>query len=481
MHSLRVRLPVLIALVAALTLAGVGLSTTHFATVQLERLDTPPSFQGVASVQTNVRRMFLRSTTWAGTDSELESLSRAQHVELAVVSPDGRMLAASSQALRRARTSLKNGELHLSIESSPVGGASQGTDLIILRAPAAPLTDGAGHTIGFLYVMPRRLQSDPSPIAVSRSFARMLWLSIAGGAIVAVLVALLLSAQILRPVSALRVAAERMASGDLDARVATSGRDELAALGSSFNRLAQALSQTEALRRRMVVDIAHELRTPLTNIRAHIEAVQDGRLAPDAATLSSLLEEALLIEHLVGDLADTAVAEAGKLDLSIGIVAAGAAIEAACASFAPRAEAKGVRILVLIPPNVPAVRADPARLGQILRNLLANAVAHVNRNGSIDVSTCSVGEDVEFAVSNAGEPVAADELPLIFERFYRTDASRSRASGGAGLGLAIVKYLVEAQGGRVWAENTEPPGLALHFILPAAHSSDRLPTVGASA
>jgi len=286
--------------------------------------------------------------------------------------------------------------------------------------------------------------------------------------VLALLMALLLSHSILSPVSALTRAARRMESGDLDQRVRVRSYGELGALAQAFNAMADGLQRQEQLRRNMVSDVAHELRTPLANVRGYLEALQDGVVEPTPELIGSLHEEALSLNRLVDELQELALAEAGQLHLEIQPVKVLMAVEKALLAARAQARTRQVSLQMDIPPDLPLILADGDRLHQILCNLLDNALAHTPAGGQICVHAAQAGEAVEFRIQDTGEGIAAEHLPLIFERFYRVDKSRDRTTGGAGLGLAIVRQLVEAQGGRVSAHSNVGEGTTILFSLPIA-------------
>jgi signal transduction histidine kinase len=372
-------------------------------------------------------------------------------------------------------------------------GASFTSTLDAARAPALGTTftfDAAAPAqmarLGGTSIIIRRTQGqDLDPIeagflgAVNRS---LLWAVIASGG-AAVLLTLLLSRRILGPVEALTAAARALECGDLGRRVQAVTRDEIGELGRSFNAMADALARQEHLRRNLVTDVAHELRTPLTNIRGYLEALRDGVARPTAAMLGSLHEEALLLNRLIDDLQDLAVAEAGQLRLAPRPIELADLVEQTIGASRSAAAAKAVTIGVELPPGLPPLQADPERVGQILRNLLNNAITHTPPGGSIAVCASAETNDeggrtkdgaarpasfVTVTVADSGPGIAAEHLPNIFERFYRADPARARATGGAGLGLAIVRQLVVAHGGQVWAESRPGAGARFRFTLPVA-------------
>jgi signal transduction histidine kinase len=278
-----------------------------------------------------------------------------------------------------------------------------------------------------------------------------------------------------------------MERGDLSRRVRVRSGDEIGQLAHAFNAMADGLERQEHLRRNMVTDVAHELRTPLTNIRGYLEALRDGVAQPTPSTIESLHEEALLLNRLVDDLQELSLAEAGQLRLAPRPAALAEIVERVAGALRPTASGKGICIKLDLPPELPLVLADPERVGQIVRNLLANAITHTPPGGSVAVSAAAMSQDKEtrrqgawndrplqvplspcllVSVRDTGPGIAPEHLPNIFERFYRADGSRARATGGVGLGLAIVRQLVAAHGGRVWAESEPGAGACFRFTLP---------------
>jgi signal transduction histidine kinase len=292
------------------------------------------------------------------------------------------------------------------------------------------------------------------------------WLALLLAGAVALLLTLLCSYQIIKPIRALTVVANSMEKGDLSQRVRTRAKDEIGKLAHAFNTMADSLERSEQLRRNMVSDVAHELRTPLSNIRGYLEALQDRVIQPTQEIIASLYEESLLLSRLVADLQELSLAEAGQLYLARRPMVIEESIVKAVYALQMQAEGKHIAIHVDIAPDLPKIEADAERVGQILRNLLSNAITHTPAGGEIWVNAHVHGEEVCVSVKDSGEGIAAEHLPYIFERFYRADASRSRATGGTGLGLAIVKQMVQAHGGRVELESQPGQGACFTFCLP---------------
>ncbi len=329
----------------------------------------------------------------------------------------------------------------------------------------AVLVDGV--QVGAFYVNP----FEQTPL-VTQDFLNNINRSILLGALtaglVAVIVTLFVSHRIVQPIESLTSAARRMEKGDLAARVQVGSGDEIGQLAHAFNAMADGLARQEQLRRNMVTDVAHELRAPLTNIRGYLAAAKDGLVEPDAALVDNLYEEARLLNRLVNDLQELALAEAGQLHLELCPLQLGEVVLATVEAFEPRAEARSISLQADVPPDLPLVTADPHRVGEVLHNLINNALDFTPREGQVVVSVRPNGEWVNVQVHDSGPGIPPEHLPFIFERFYRVDPSRARATGGAGLGLAIVKQLVQAHGGRVWAESEPGAGATFGFSLPLA-------------
>jgi signal transduction histidine kinase len=327
----------------------------------------------------------------------------------------------------------------------------------------------AGGAIGILYINRGAAEVDIASLSILyNSMGRFfLW-----GGLVAVAIALLLtfflSRRILAPVKALTSATERVGSGDFSQKVKIKDKGELGELAQAFNSMSSDLERAEKLRQNMVADVAHELRTPLSNVQGYLEALRDGVIKPNAETIRSLSEEATLLSRLVDDLQELSLAEAGELKLNCQTGDIAELIKQAVMVVRGQAVAKGVSVSIDLPDKLPPVNIDSHRISQVLRNLLENAVAHTAKGGSITVAVKQQGNWVEVSVTDTGEGIPAEDLPNIFERFYRVDKSRARATGGSGLGLTIAKRLVEAHGGKIEAQSEPGKGSCFSFTVPIA-------------
>jgi signal transduction histidine kinase len=298
------------------------------------------------------------------------------------------------------------------------------------------------------------------------SVNRSLLIAIGVAGLVGLMLTLLLSQSILRPVDELTAAARAMEKGDLSQRVTVRSKGELGELANAFNAMAEGLKRLEQLRQNMVTDVAHELRTPLSNVRGYLEALRDGVVEPTPETIASVHEEAMLLNRLVDDLQELAMAEAGQLNLVRQPVDIRGVVDKVVQSMSTQAADKNIAVEVRLPNDLPAVEADAERMGQVLRNLLKNAVINTPPGGQIRVEARTVDSQVEVSVQDNGAGISTEHLPFVFERFYRADQSRARSTGGAGLGLAIVKQLVEAQGGQVGIDSQEGVGTKVTFTSP---------------
>ncbi len=290
------------------------------------------------------------------------------------------------------------------------------------------------------------------------------------------MISLYFSMRIRRPLVQLTAATRITAAGDYTSRVEAGGSRELEELADAFNTLAANLERDEQLRRNMVADIAHELRTPLSTINSYLEAIEDGVVQPDATTIGSMREEVAVLARIIDDLRQLAEVEAGQLQLDLAKMPVREALEAEKTRFAPELEVKGISLEVELPEPVPDIRADAARLSQILGNLIKNAITHTPSGGGIRLGAESIPDGVRFRITDTGAGIPAEDLPFVFERFYRASRARERATGGAGLGLTIARGLVEAQGGRIWAQSSEGEGTTISFTLPAAPVIDTEPS-----
>ena len=279
-----------------------------------------------------------------------------------------------------------------------------------------------------------------------------------------------LARRVAHPVRQLATAAADIADGHYSVRVAAPGLGtEFDTVVSAFNEMAGRLAQVEATRRRLLADLAHELRTPVATIEAYVDAAEDGVSVADQDTWSVLRAQTGRLRRLAEDVSAVSRAEEHQLDLRLRPVDVAEVIGAATAAARPRYSTKHVTLHERVAARLPDVYADNERLGQVLGNLLDNALRHTPSGQTVTVTADPDPAGVRVAVIDTGEGIAAEHLPHIFERFYRADTARDRARGGSGIGLAIVRAIVTEHGGRVSAHSDGPgTGTTLAITLPAA-------------
>lgn len=292
----------------------------------------------------------------------------------------------------------------------------------------------------------------------------LLWTSI-GAFLAAGTLSFLLTRKVLGPLFEMIETARLISAGDYSSRVRPDSRDEIGELAGAFNHMAQSLERMERLRRNMVSDVAHELRTPLTNIRGYLEALQDGVVPPSKETFDLLTGETLRLVHLVEDLLRLARADAARSALSLEAVDFRGLTDRIMEGFKLGFMSKRIKLAVEFEKDAERVTADRDKLSQVLENLLKNALDYTPEGGHVSIRAGSREREARFTIENNGPGIAAGDLPLVFERFYRGEKSRSREYGGTGIGLAIVKELVEAHGGKVGAESS-PDLVRFWFTLP---------------
>jgi two-component system sensor histidine kinase BaeS len=294
--------------------------------------------------------------------------------------------------------------------------------------------------------------ADAARAMFDQSVGRVGLMALAVAIIAGVALSAVLGYRIARPVREVARAARRIARGDYAARVPREGPEELASLADSFNQMAESLEEQERLRREFIANAAHELRTPLTNLQGYLEALRDEVIPADRATFESLWDESERLVRLSRSLDVLAEGDARLEPRDLAPVDVVAAIRSVADLHAPAMALSGLAFDLDLPVSLMA-RAEPDGLAQVLGNLLQNAIRYTPRGGSVRISAEPRSTEVLVSVSNTGPGIPAQDLPHVFERFYRVDKSRDVARGGAGIGLAIVRQLVEASGGRVGAES----------------------------
>lgn len=303
-------------------------------------------------------------------------------------------------------------------------------------------------------------QTTTEALHIERAFSSALLLSLTAAVLTAVVAALTvswyLSRRVQRSIATVAEAAAGISAGRLHTRVPSTGLGaEFDILAEGYNALAAQLESVEVNRRRLLADLAHEMRTPLATVEAHLEAVEDGVRQLDATTLGVIRSSTGRLKRLAEDISAVSRAEEGRLEINRRTVSADSIARSAVSAANDRYATKGVELRqgVLDPVQV---WADPDRIGQVLTNLLDNALRHTPPGGTVTMECRRAGQEVDYSVTDTGSGIGAEHLPHVFDRFYRADTARDRGHGGSGIGLSIAKALVEAHGGRISADSPGP-------------------------
>ena len=384
--------------------------------------------------------------SWLGSQAVLENASTLYGEHLVLTDLQHQVVADS----------------HDSVIGQYMGSASTSRHKAFVTGLEGPL-----GTLWFSPGVPADVYLD-SVVGAERSGPSLSLLLILSGLLavgVAMILTFFVSHRILRPVETLARVSRQAARRDFTVRAHVQSRDEVGELARTFNNMLAELSRTEELRRNLVGDVAHELRTPLTNIRGYVEGISDGVMQPDAETLASIRGEIHLLTRLIEDLQDLALVESGQMQLKFQFCDLGDLIRDASLAVHPQARAKAISLEVDEACRLP-IQADPQRLSQVLCNLLVNAITHAPAGGRIQIRARQVEGGVQVSVKDDGPGIAAEDQPYVFERFFRVDKSRSRATGGVGLGLTITRHLVEAHQGQIEVISQAGEGAEFRFTLP---------------
>jgi two-component system sensor histidine kinase BaeS len=356
------------------------------------------------------------------------------------------------------------------------GGGFHAGDLIPKNEldPGIPISVN-NQTVGILVMEHMPFPGNPREEEFIQRINLLLVYSGLGAALVALLLGIFLSRTISRPIRELTRATHAVSEGDLNQQVPVRSKDELGELARAFNRMSAELSRSVNARKQMTADIAHELRTPLSLILGHAEAVHDGVLPPSPENFEIIREEAARLEHLVDDLRILSLADAGELTLAPQTIPPAQLLQEVATLYRFQTQTKDLTLDLeiaspLADPSTSlrtSLEVDPGRMTQVLTNILDNAVRHTPTGGHITLAARGTSDGIELSVQDSGPGLPADDLPRIFDRFYRADESRQRGDGGSGLGLAIAKSIVLAHGGQMRAESEPGNGLVVIITLPA--------------
>jgi signal transduction histidine kinase len=324
-----------------------------------------------------------------------------------------------------------------------------------------------GETVGWVLATREAFPESPAEAQFVQRINRTLIASALGAGAISLLLGVFLARTITHPIRELTAATRALAEGDLHQEVPVRTRDELGELTRSFNQMSADLARSTELRRQMTADIAHELRTPISVILGHVDALDEGVLPFNDETFNIIREETLRLERLVEDLHTLSRADSGELTLIRRQIRPGELLRRALAANRLSARDKEIDIHIEVQNDLRKIEVDPDRLGQVFGNLIRNALRYTAPGGEIHLSASAIEGGIEFRVMDSGSGIDPEALPHIFDRFYRSDASRQRDTGGSGLGLAIARSLVEAHGGRIWAESRRDEGTTFIIQIPS--------------
>ncbi|MBM3926189.1 MAG: HAMP domain-containing protein [SAR202 cluster bacterium] len=467
--SLQFRLLLGFTFVLILALGGVSLYVGYAAQNETERYQEEVAAARAQQVQHVVTEMYSTRRDWSGVEVVLERAGDLYGWRMVLSDREGRVVADSHRERFgpwKPRPHYLGGPSEypfVSTESRPLAkdsGSDEDTGRML------PIVN-SGNQVGSLAIEPNQeLALEPPLSRLASSINRSLvWTGIAA-LLAGVAMVFLVSQRILAPVKSLNTAALRLGRGDLTQRVPVEDHGDMGRLAQTFNVMAENLEKAEQQRRHMVADVAHELRTPLSNIRGYLEAVKDGVVQADAQTIDTIYQQVLHLSRLVEDLRLLALAEAGALKLDRQPESMEELMKKSVDAFSPRATAKGLTLTLDAASSLPLVSMDRTRISQVLSNLLDNAIFHTPEGGRVSVESVEAGGKVRVSVSDTGIGIPQEALAHIFDRFYRVDPSRARATGGAGLGLTIARQIVEAHGGSIGAESAPGLGSVFTFELP---------------
>lgn len=455
MNRLWVRLTLAFILVTLVGVSTVALLANLSASSQFRRYLMHNEMMGQGNLVNTLAAYYERRGSWKGVESAFEGMGGPMQ--------PGRGMGSMHR--RGMPILLADGQGLIVYDSR---GQRTGEPLSRSERELAIPIQAGGQTVGLLLAAPGGMQLQPQEQSFLDQVNRALILAGALAGALGILLGLGLSRGLTAPLARLTTAAHRIAGGDLGQRVPETGSAEIVALGRAFNLMAADLERAEELRRNMVADVAHELRTPLSVLQGNLQAILDGVYPLEQAEIAALYDETRLLSRLVDDLHELAQAEAGQLRLDLRPTDLVGVVQTTAANFAVVAEAKRVKLITDLAEGLPPVLADPDRLSQVMRNLLSNALRHTPEGGQITVSATYNGPAARIVVADTGEGIPPEDLPYVFDRFWRAGRSRSRERGGSGLGLAIARHLVQAHGGQIGVESEVGQGSRFWFTLPVA-------------
>ncbi|MCL4871128.1 MAG: HAMP domain-containing protein [Anaerolineae bacterium] len=430
----------------AVSLAGIVLVAILARRISGRAFETVTASQSVLNLADSLADYYARTGSWTGVEELVieragPGMGGGQGRRFALAEQEGRILVPGAGYPRQVR---------LNEEQLAVG-----VPIVVRGEQVGTLLVGGTAHAAMMGTQPRtQFEANLIP---------GLGLAALGAAAFAAVLGVVLARNLTRPLQELTAATRAVAKGELGVEVPVRSQDEIGELAYAFNQMNGELARGRQLRRQMTADIAHELRTPLSLILGHAEALQEGVLPPTPETFAIIHDEARRLNRLVDDLRTLSLVDAGELPLRLRPSSSQEILTSAAASFRPYATSKQVELLTEIEPDLPDLLVDPDRMAQVVGNLLANALRYTPERGRVVLRAHRHPEGVQWQVQDSGPGIAPEQLPHLFDRFYKADKARERGEAGSGLGLAIARSLVEAHRGRLWAESQ--PGYGATFCI----------------
>lgn len=440
-NSLTLKLTAIVLCISLLSVVLVAVFTRYATVTAFDRMLMEQSHSDFIAI---VTAYYSAHGSWEGVGDVIYTQSKEpfRFMGLVIVGQDGRVVL---------------GDTHTKIgEWIPIPQLARGTPLELDGERIGTLLENAPP--------PSRKPEDERYLARTN---QALMLAAGGVSVFALLLGILSSRTLTRSLRELTAATQAMAQGNLEQTVPVRSKDELGQLAASFNRMSADLTRANALRRQMTADIAHDLRTPLTVIKGYTEALRDGDLPATQATFETMYQEAQHLSYLIDDLRTLSLADAGELQLNRRATSPFELLFQAQAAYLPQAQEAGVALRIEADEAMPDMCIDPERMARVLGNLIVNALRYTSAGGQITLRTRAHQDGVELSVADTGSGITPEDLPRIFDRFYRGDAARQSDSGESGLGLAIAKSLVEAHGGIITVRSAVGQGTTFEVFLPS--------------
>ncbi len=467
-YSLQFRLLLAFILIVLVTIGAVSLFVSHNTNYEIQQFEERSQHTRNIRIQLMLSRQYSEQEGWSNIQPWVVQIGTFERLHIVLTDTEGTVVGDSDDELFGKQYHPKsNGiPIYASYEMPPP--PPQGQPHQQFEEHLRPsLSASSEDVIGTLYINP-----EGTSVVITRELSEAINRFLLWGGLVAIAIAVVitffLSRRISAPVKALTVAAKQLGQGNFSHKVESKDKGELGVLTETFNSMAKDLERVEQLRRNMIADSAHELRTPVTNLQGYLEAIRDGVIKPDKATIESLYEEVIQLSRLTDELQELTLVEAGELVLVRQPQHIKPLIDSTVEAAKARAVVQGVSLTADTAEDLPLCNIDPQRIGQVLRNLLDNALAYTGKGGAITVAARKQGHEIEVSVTDTGEGIPAEDLPNIFERFYRADKSRTRATGGSGLGLTIAKRLIEAHEGTISVQSEPGKGSCLSFTIPVS-------------